>query len=65
MQYDQIFNIKNRENFKDYYKRAANDNYPFTFGSPALVRDSYVHSLSQVGDLRMDERTHRNVCLCE
>ena len=57
----QIFNIKNREEFQRLIlKGAANDNYPFTFGSPAHIRDSYVHSLSQVGDLRMDERTHES-----
>jgi hypothetical protein len=57
----QIFNIKDREEFQRLIlKGAANDNYPFTFGSPAHIRDSYVHSLSQVGDLRMDERTHES-----
>ena len=57
----QIFNIKDREEFQRLIlKGAANDNYPFTWGSPAHIRDSYVHSLSQVGDLRMDERTHES-----
>ena len=58
---DQIFNIKDREEFQRLIlKGAANDNYPFTWGSPAHIRDSYVHSLSQIGDLRMDERTHES-----
>ena len=58
---NQIFNIKDREEFQRLIlKGAANDNYPFTGGSPAHIRDSYVHSLSQIGDLRMDERTHES-----
>ena len=57
----QIFNIKDREEFQRLIlKGAANDNYPFAPGNPAHIRDSYVHSLSQVGDLRMDERTHES-----
>ena len=40
-----------------------NDNYPFTGGSPAHIRDSYIQSLSQVGDLRLDERTHESCVL--
>ena len=36
-------------------KSAANDNYPFSYGSSgAHIRDAYVHHLSQLADLRMD-----------
>ena len=56
---DKLFTTKNRDSFQRLIlKAAANDNYPFTFGQPAHIRDSYVHSLSQIGDLRMDERSH-------
>jgi hypothetical protein len=59
-----LFRIKERDSYqKLILKSAANDNYPFTFGSPAHIRDSYVHSLSQVGDLRLDERTHESCVL--
>ncbi len=37
-------------------KAAANDNYPFETGG-AHIRDSYVHTLSQRGNLHLDERT--------
>ena len=61
---DKLFTIKNRDSFQRLIlKAAANDNYPFTFGSPAHIRDSYCHSLSQVGDLRMDERSHESCIL--
>ena len=61
---DKIFTTKNRDSFQRLIlKAAANDNYPATFGSPAHIRDSYVHSLSQIGDLRMDERSHESCIL--
>ena len=61
---DRLFTTKDRESFQRLIlKAAANDNYPETFGSPAHIRDSYVHSLSQVGDLRMDERSHESCIL--
>jgi len=61
---DKLFTTKDRESFQRLIlKAAANDNYPFTFGAPAHIRDSYVHSLSQIGDLRMDERSHESCVL--
>ena len=61
---DKLFTTKDRDSFQRLIlKAAANDNYPETFGSPAHIRDSYVHSLSQVGDLRMDERSHESCVL--
>jgi len=54
----QIFPDKNRDEFQRVIvKAAANDNYPFENG--AHIRDSYVHTLSQKADLKMDERTWR------
>ncbi len=61
---DTLFRTKNRSSFQRLIlKAAANDNYPFTWGSPAHIRDSYVHSLSQLGNLRMDERSHESCVL--
>jgi hypothetical protein len=41
-----------------FVKAAANDNYPFSFGSSgAHIRDAYVNHLSQLADLRLDERS--------
>ena len=61
---DEIFREKNRDEFQRLIvKAAANDNYPFTGGAPAHIRDSYIQSLSQVGDLRLDERTHESCIL--
>ncbi|MEZ5014724.1 MAG: CotH kinase family protein [Chitinophagales bacterium] len=43
-------------------KAAANDNYPSSSGG-AHVRDAFVHHLSQITDLDMDERsTFFNIC---
>jgi len=36
-------------------KAGANDNYPFSNG--AHIRDAYVQSLSQLGELDLDERS--------
>ncbi|MAQ31209.1 MAG: hypothetical protein CMD26_00525 [Flavobacteriales bacterium] len=61
---DKLFTTKDRDSFQRLIlKCAANDNYPATFGSPAHIRDSYCHSLSQIGDLRMDERSHESCIL--
>ena len=61
---DKLFRTKSRDSFQRLIlKAAANDNYPFTGGSPAHIRDSYVQSLSQIGDLRMDERSHESCVL--
>ncbi|MBT5090745.1 MAG: hypothetical protein HOM24_06635, partial [Flavobacteriales bacterium] len=56
---DQVFATKNRDKFQRVIvKAAANDNYPFSYGgSGAHIRDAYVHHLSQIGDLRLDERS--------
>lgn len=54
----QIFKNKDRDEFKRIIiKGGANDNYPFEDGG-AHIRDAYVQSLSQIADLRMDERTY-------
>ncbi len=53
----QIFRNKDRDNFQRLIiKAAANDNYPF--GDGAHIRDSYVQSLSQIGHLKLDERSY-------
>lgn len=54
----QIFENKDRDGFQRLIlKAAASDNYPFENGG-AHIRDAYVQSLSQLADLRMDERTY-------
>jgi gliding motility-associated-like protein len=54
---EKFFVNKSRKSFaKIILKAAANDNYPFEPGS-AHIRDSYVHTLSQRGNLHLDERT--------
>ncbi len=56
-----IFRTKDRPSFQRLMlKAAANDNYPASLpaGGGAHVIDGYVHALSQIGDLRMDERSH-------
>jgi gliding motility-associated-like protein len=58
----QIFPVKNRDKFdRIILKPAANDNYPFEDG--AYVRDAYVHTLSILGNLELDERTSESVVL--
>ena len=56
---DELFRTKDRDKYQRLIiKAAANDNYPFAYGgSGAHIRDSYVQSLSQIADLRMDERS--------
>ena len=55
----QLFPGKDRDEFKRIMaKAAANDNYSFEPGG-AHLRDSYIHTLSQLSDLKMDERTSR------
>lgn len=50
--------ITDRDEFQRIIlKAAANDNYPFQTGS-AHIRDAYVHTLSQLAGLEMDERTN-------
>ncbi|OFY87667.1 MAG: hypothetical protein A3F72_13145 [Bacteroidetes bacterium RIFCSPLOWO2_12_FULL_35_15] len=54
---DKIFVNKTRKSFQRIIlKAAANDNYPFETGG-AHIRDSYVHTISQRGNLHLDERT--------
>jgi len=54
---EKLFSRKDRDKFqKIILKPAANDNYPFEGG--AHIRDAYVHTLSQDGDLALDERTY-------
>ncbi|MFT4770742.1 MAG: gliding motility-associated-like protein [Cryomorphaceae bacterium] len=54
----QIFENKDRDGFQRLIlKAAASDNYPFENGG-AHIRDAYVQSLSQLADLRMDERSY-------
>ena len=61
---DKIFRTKDRDSYQRLIlKAAANDNYLAAPGNPAHIRDSYVHSLSQIGQLRMDERSHESVIL--
>tara|TARA_B100000902_G_scaffold398646_1_gene466205 strand:+ start:1570 stop:4980 length:3411 start_codon:yes stop_codon:yes gene_type:complete len=61
---DELFTTKDRGSFQRLIlKAAANDNYTDAPGSPAHIRDSYLHSLSQIGDLRMDERSHESCVL--
>ncbi|MFT5822844.1 MAG: gliding motility-associated-like protein [Crocinitomix sp.] len=55
----EIFPSKDRDEYQHLIiKAAANCNYPFEEGG-AHIRDAYVHTISQLGDLRMDERTTR------
>ena len=56
---DKLFDTKSRDKFQRIIvKAAANDNYPFSYGgSGAHIRDAYVNHLSQLGDLRVDERS--------
>lgn len=52
----EIFAEKSRDEYqKLIVKAAANDNYPASGG--AHIRDAYVHTISAIGDLRVDERT--------
>lgn len=57
---DELFRTKDRDKYQRLIiKAAANDNYPYSYGgSGAHIRDAYVQSLSQVADLRMDERSY-------
>jgi hypothetical protein len=55
---DEIFAVSDRSEFQRLIlKAAANDNYPFQNGS-AHIRDAYVHTLSQLANLEMDERSY-------
>src|SRR5690606_13722102 len=53
-----IFQGKDRDGYQRLImKAAASDNYPFEDGG-AHIRDGFVQSLSQVADLRLDERSY-------
>lgn len=53
-----IFQNKSRDSYQRLIvKAAANDNYSFEDG--AHLRDAFVHTISDLGDLRMDERTSK------
>jgi hypothetical protein len=55
---DEIFDTKNRDEFqKVILKCGASDNYPFEPGG-AHIRDAYINEMSQLGDLRLDERSN-------
>ena len=62
---DKVFNTKSRDKFQRVIvKAAANDNYPFSFGSSgAHIRDAYIQHLSQLADLRLDERSTKSCIL--
>lgn len=50
-----VFSSSSRQGYERLiFKAAANDNYPAAGG--AHIRDSYVHRLSEIGDLHLDER---------
>ena len=53
-----IFRTSDRQDYQRLIiKAAASDNYPFEQGG-AHIRDAYVQSLSQLAELRMDERSY-------
>ena len=62
---DKVFDTKSRDKFQRIIvKCAANDNYPFSYGSSgAHIRDAYIHHLSQLADLRLDERSTKSCIL--
>lgn len=52
-----FFPTSNRKNYQRIIlKAAACDNYPFAPGNPAHIRDAYIHTLSDLGNLKLDER---------
>lgn len=54
-----VFRVSDRDEYQRVIvKAAAGDNYEFGPGQPAHIRDPYVQSLSQMGDLRLDERSY-------
>jgi gliding motility-associated-like protein len=54
----QIFPEKSRNDFQRLIlKPAASDNYPFENG--AHIRDAFIHTLSILANMRLDERTSR------
>lgn len=58
-----IFAGKSRTEFQRVmWKAGANDNYPFESGG-AHIRDAFVQTLSQRGNLHLDERTYEPAIL--
>ncbi len=54
-----VFRTKTRDSYQRLIiKAAAGDNYEFGPGQPAHIRDPYVQALSQMGGLRVDERSY-------
>ncbi len=50
-----VFSSSNRQGYERLiFKAAANDNFPSSGG--AHIRDAFVHRLSELGDLHLDER---------
>ena len=59
-----IFRVSDRDEFQRVIvKAAAGDNYDFGPGQPAHIRDAYVQALSQLGDLKLDERSYEPAVL--
>ena len=55
----ELFHVKDRDAYQRLiFKAAANDNYPFEPG--AHIRDAYVHTLSHLAELHLDERTNES-----
>lgn len=55
---DEIFDTKDRDEFQRVIlKCGASDNFPFEPGG-AHIRDAYIQEMSQLGDLRLDERSN-------
>ena len=55
----ELFHVKDRDQYQRLiFKAAANDNYPFEPG--AHIRDAYVHTLSHLAGLKLDERTNES-----
>ncbi len=59
-----IFRTSDRDSYQRLIvKAAAGDNYDSGPGQPAHIRDAYVQALSQVGNLRLDERSYEPAVL--
>ena len=62
---DDLFYTKDRDEYQRVIvKAAANDNYlPHLEVQSSSIRDAYIQHLSQISDLRMDERSSSNCIL--
>lgn len=59
-----IFRTKDRPKYQRLIiKAAAGDNFNFGPDQPAHIRDAFVQALSQVGDLKVDERSYEPAVL--